>query len=65
MAVGLHTTNALLTLPNFYESSPRDAFRGVGPRRAALREWSSGRMAPCHGVGPGSIPGSRIHLCVI
>ena len=24
------------------------------------REWSSGRMAPCHGVGPGSIPGSRI-----
>ena len=23
------------------------------------REWSSGRMAPCHGVGPGSIPGSR------
>ena len=26
------------------------------------REWSSGRMAPCHGVGPGSIPGSRTFL---
>ena len=24
------------------------------------RNWSSGRMAPCHGVGPGSIPGLRI-----
>ena len=32
------------------------------PSATARREWSSGRMAPCHGVGPGSIPGSRIFL---
>ena len=47
-------------------------WKSVGPRIQRLqvrvlprsfeheREWSSGRMAPCHGVGPGSIPGSRI-----
>ncbi len=29
-------------------------------RSCSRREWSSGRMAPCHGVGPGSIPGSRM-----
>ena len=27
------------------------------------REWSSGRMAPCHGVGPGSIPGAQSSFC--
>jgi hypothetical protein len=26
------------------------------------REWSSGRMAPCHGVGPSSILGSRMFM---
>ena len=29
------------------------------------REWSSGRMAPCHGVGPGSIPGSRTFVGIM
>ena len=33
---------------------------GIAGCRLLEREWSSGRMAPCHGVGPGSIPGSRI-----
>ena len=26
------------------------------------RGWFSGRIVPCHGTDPGSIPGSRIHF---
>ena len=30
--------------------------------RNLKRGWFSGRIVPCHGTDPGSIPGSRIHF---
>ena len=29
-----------------------------------LRGWFSGRIVPCHGTDPGSIPGSRMLFCI-
>ena len=26
---------------------------------SSMRRWSSGRIVPCHGTDPGSIPGRR------
>ena len=44
----------------FFSSAGEPAGETFATQARSQREWSSGRMAPCHGVGPGSIPGSRI-----
>ena len=53
-----HTASGLAVLPR----RPRGGWTGScrGGPTCALRRWSSGRIVPCHGTDPGSIPGRRI-----
>ena len=44
-------------------SIPRKIWQEIGKlHEESKRGWFSGRIVPCHGTDPGSIPGSRSHF---